>query len=239
MARSRNIKPGFFHNDLLAEKHPLTRILFAALWPIADREGRLEDRPKKIKALCLPFDDHDVEAALDDLAGGPDPFIQRYEVDGRKYLQVVNWPKHQSPHVREPDSVIPPAPDLPVPSTSQAHAEPVGSGLRVKGIRNQESGKEEGAGETTAKRFTPPTVEDVRAYCTERKNKIDAQAFVDFYESKGWKVGNQSMKSWKASVRTWESNNRGARGSPTNGKPGFSLGPSHIYDPNTETRNEI
>lgn len=54
------------------------------------------------------------------------------------------------------------------------------------------------------KRFSPPTVEEVTAYCKERKNRIDAQQFIDFYASKGWKVGNTPMKDWKACVRTWE-----------------------------------
>ena len=55
--------------------------------------------------------------------------------------------------------------------------------------------------------FVRPTVDDVRAYCIERRNGIDAQAFIDFYESKGWVVGRSSMKDWKAAVRTWEKNN--------------------------------
>ena len=49
-----------------------------------------------------------------------------------------------------------------------------------------------------------PTVEEVAAYCRERGNSVDAERFVDFYASKGWKVGNQLMKDWKACVRTWE-----------------------------------
>ena len=55
-----------------------------------------------------------------------------------------------------------------------------------------------------ARRFTPPTVEDVAAYCRERGSNVDAQRFVDFYASKGWKVGNVGMKDWHAAVRTWE-----------------------------------
>lgn len=62
---------------------------------------------------------------------------------------------------------------------------------------------------TPAPRFSPPTVEEVRAYCTERGNQIDAQHFVDFYASKGWRVGNQPMKDWRACVRTWEQRDRG------------------------------
>ena len=57
---------------------------------------------------------------------------------------------------------------------------------------------------TPAKRFVKPTAEEVRAYCAERGNHVDAQAFVDFYEAKGWKVGSSPMKDWKAAVRTWE-----------------------------------
>lgn len=54
------------------------------------------------------------------------------------------------------------------------------------------------------KKFAPPSVDEVRSYCQERKNSIDAQSFVDFYESKGWMVGKNKMKDWKAAVRTWE-----------------------------------
>lgn len=61
--------------------------------------------------------------------------------------------------------------------------------------------KEEPAKHT---RFEKPTVKEIAVYCSERKNGIDPQAFFDFYESKGWKVGAVKMKDWRASVRTWE-----------------------------------
>lgn len=61
--------------------------------------------------------------------------------------------------------------------------------------------------------FTPPTLEEVAAYCKERNNGIDAQAFIDFYTSKGWMIGKNKMKDWKAAVRTWE-----RRGSPKGSK---------------------
>ena len=54
------------------------------------------------------------------------------------------------------------------------------------------------------RRFTKPTVEEIRAYCQERGNGIDPQRFYDFYEAKGWLVGSQPMKDWQAAVRTWE-----------------------------------
>ena len=53
--------------------------------------------------------------------------------------------------------------------------------------------------------FKKPTLDEVKNYCILRKNNIDSQAFIDFYESKGWQIGKEIMKSWKACVRTWES----------------------------------
>ena len=58
------------------------------------------------------------------------------------------------------------------------------------------------------KRFVPPSVEEVQAYCTERGNGIDAEAFIDFYKSKNWYVGKTKMADWKAAIRTWESRNK-------------------------------
>jgi len=54
------------------------------------------------------------------------------------------------------------------------------------------------------KRFNPPTIDDVRAYCNDRKNSVNAQSFVDFYQSKGWYVGKNKMKCWQSAIRTWE-----------------------------------
>ena len=56
------------------------------------------------------------------------------------------------------------------------------------------------------KRFSPPTIEEVRAYCNERGNNVDPEKFIDFYESKGWMVGKTKMKDWRAAVRNWERN---------------------------------
>ena len=53
-------------------------------------------------------------------------------------------------------------------------------------------------------RFAPPSLEEVQAYCKERNNQVDAESFIAFYESKGWKVGNQPMKNWKSAIVTWE-----------------------------------
>ena len=106
MSRSRNIKPAIMDNEDLADLEPLTRLLFIYLWMLADREGRLEDRPKRIGAQALPYDrTADVDAMLNDLKNAG--FIDRYEVGGVACIQVINFAKHQTPHVREQASSLP------------------------------------------------------------------------------------------------------------------------------------
>jgi len=105
MARARNVKPSFFTNDDLAELPFEYRLLFIGLWTLADREGRLEDRPKKIRMAVFPTDDVDVDRGLEALAGRG--FILRYQVDGGRYIEILTFRKHQNPHHREPASTIP------------------------------------------------------------------------------------------------------------------------------------
>lgn len=117
MARARNIKPGFFDNDTLAECEPLARLLFAGLWTLADREGRMEDRPRRIKAALLAYDDCDVESLLSQLEQRG--FILRYQADGLALIQVLAFSKHQNPHKNEAPSELP-APEQHGASTVQA-----------------------------------------------------------------------------------------------------------------------
>lgn len=105
MARARNIKPGFFTHDGLAELDALTRLLFIGLWTVADRSGRLEDRPKRIKAEVMPYDNCDMDEMLDSLHRSG--FIQRYRVGEVAAIQIVKWDKHQNPHIKESESTIP------------------------------------------------------------------------------------------------------------------------------------
>jgi hypothetical protein len=108
VARARNIKPGFFRNEDLVEMPFETRLLFIGLWTVADRLGRMEDRPKRIKMDIFPADDVDVDACLTQLHDGG--FILRYVVGEGHYIQVLAFGKHQNPHNKEQASTIP-APD--------------------------------------------------------------------------------------------------------------------------------
>ena len=105
MARIRTIRPEFFLHETLSELSPITRLSFIGLWTLADREGRLEDRPKRIRASLFPYETHDVDAIIGELhAHG---FVVRYEVDGVRFIAIPGFAKHQHCHMKEPASSLP------------------------------------------------------------------------------------------------------------------------------------
>lgn len=81
------------------------RLLFIGLWTLADRAGRLEDRPKQIKMDVFPADSVDVDASLNQI--GATGMLTRYEIDGKRYIQITNFAKHQNPHRDEKASTLP------------------------------------------------------------------------------------------------------------------------------------
>lgn len=152
MARIRSVKIGFFRNEDLCVFGPFHRLLFEGLWLLADKAGRLEDRPKRIHADLFPFDPTlDIDAMIDELADGPNPFISRYEVEGKKYIAVLNFLRHQRPHHTEPASTIPgqetsdplnpPEPNGPKPVNSPLDDGDEPDGREGKGKEGNEEGK--------------------------------------------------------------------------------------------------
>ena len=119
MARSRNIKPGLFKNEILGIADPILTLAFQGLWLLADREGRLEDRPLRIKAETFPYREGiDIEAMLEWLQ--TEGFVIRYQAAGKRYIQVLNFGKHQNPHKNETPSEIPaPSKSEGVPNKSE------------------------------------------------------------------------------------------------------------------------
>ncbi len=105
MARIRQIKPQFFVDEDVAKLSPLARLMFIGLWTIADKHGRLEDKPRTIKVVTLPFDECDAEVLLGELVGAA--MVIRYEVAGKKCIQIKSFEKHQKPHPKEPSSDLP------------------------------------------------------------------------------------------------------------------------------------
>jgi hypothetical protein len=119
MARIRYIKHGFFTNEQLADCSAQARLLFAGLWIVADSAGRLEDRPRRLKAELFPFDDWDVNKMLEELCEAK--LVLRYSVSEEHFIQVINFSKHQRPHPNEPETLIPP------PFTDEARSEESGN----------------------------------------------------------------------------------------------------------------
>ena len=105
MPRARSLKPGFFKNEILASLGYEAMLLFEGLWILADREGRLEDRPLRIKAEIFPYTSPDVDKLLGTLQDAG--FVIRYSVNQINYIAIPTWHKHQSPHVKEQASTIP------------------------------------------------------------------------------------------------------------------------------------
>jgi len=129
-----------YKNEDLAECSIWARYIWPGLWMMADREGRLEDRPKRIKGELLPYDSQEVEPLLNELENKK--FIVRYEADDQRYIQILKFHKHQNPHHREPESTIPP-PQNPGLSRDETKESPrldgdgIDSKPRVQGVLNE------------------------------------------------------------------------------------------------------
>lgn len=218
MARIRSIKPELPKDEELAELSIATRYLFALLPTHADREGRLEDRPRVLKLEVFPWDDVDVDNMLEELTPR---FLVRYESLGKKYIFIRQFLKHQRPNSKEsPSSIPPPSKDqieYGIKKNGIGTKKKVSCVVKVEGIREGDTDGKEiqmGRGVEDARlkkaRFQPPTIEEVSSYCLERKKGVDPQKWFDHYTSNGWKVGKNSMKDWHAAVRTWEKNEYGS-----------------------------
>jgi hypothetical protein len=106
MARTRSIKPAFFKNEFLAECEPMARLLFIGLWTLADRDGRLECRPLRIKAELFPYDNCDILGLLKQLADRG--FVRAYESGDYKVIEIPRFGDHQRCHPDERDEGLPP-----------------------------------------------------------------------------------------------------------------------------------
>jgi len=113
--RGRDIKPGFFISDELAEVSIPARLLFIGLWTLADREGRVELRPRKLKAQLFPFDDavtvESIEEMIGQLASARGRFLLVYEQEDQRFLSIRTFKKHQHIHPNEKASDIPAPPE--------------------------------------------------------------------------------------------------------------------------------
>ena len=106
MARTRSIKPSFFKNEFLAECEPMARLLFVGLWTLANRDGRLELRPMRIKAELFPYENCDIMGLLKQLADRG--FVRAYESGDVRVLEITKFGEHQRCHPDERAEGLPP-----------------------------------------------------------------------------------------------------------------------------------
>lgn len=187
--------------------------LWAYLITYVDDYGRGSAEPDILKGFVFPRRKSVTEAAIKDalLDLASMGLIHLYEVDGDSYLCLRNWEQHQKPRAATSKYPAPPADDnecmqMQTDASRCSQVQSDSSDIRYSDskIDTRNSINDICNENARAKtRFTPPTVEEVDAYIREKGYSVNAQRFVDFYASKGWMVGKNKMKDWRASVRTW------------------------------------
>lgn len=211
MAERRMFAKKITESDAFLDMPSSTQMLYFHLSMNADDDGFVNN-PKKIQRMCGASDD-DFKLLI------AKSFVILFESG---IIVIKHWKMHnyiQSDRYRPTDYVEEKsmlglkknkAYTLDVNKTDTKCIQDVSVGKDSIGkVRlGEDSIVKDSKGESVrgekTKRFIPPSVEEVEQYCLERSNNIDAQSFIDFYESKGWMIGKNKMKDWKAAVRTWE-----------------------------------
>lgn len=189
--RNINTKVLFFH------------MILKANWKVGKFEGK--EIPRGSFVSSYPRLAEECDLTVNEIRTALKHLVSTGEITVRKYSKysvftVNNYCVYQEINSQSTD-------------TSQAdHIQSTGSAQSVNSqLTTIEEGKKEKRKEgnkNNTVRFTPPDLETIRDYCKERNNSVDPQVFLDFYSSKGWMVGQNKMKDWKAAVRTWERSKR-------------------------------
>ena len=190
-------------------------VVFYRLIVTADDYGRLDGRPVVLKNDMFPTKDtitrKAVEDALEKLVsvGLLIPYVDAES--GMPYYYFPTWQEHQ--RVRDSKKKYPDPPPL---AATRRKLPQIAANFGLESESKSESKSESNVSNARVARFTPPTVDEVAAYAAEMHYAgFNANRFVDFYASKGWKVGKSSMKDWKAAVRGWASRDKDKPSSPT------------------------
>ena len=167
-------------------------LLLMANWTDSDWQGMTIKRGQLItgrKALAAQtgLSERQIRTALDHLKSTNELTIK--STNKFSLITIVNYGKFQDVQS-----------DIDQQNDQQVDQRPTSNRPQL----NKDNKEQQGV--KTRKRFTPPAVEDVEAYCRERGNAVDAQRFVDFYTASGWMRGKTPIRDWKACVRTWERN---------------------------------
>lgn len=196
---NRIIKESICYSDDIDRLTWFEEVVFYRLLVRCDDNGRLDARPPLLRSMLFAtrpdVTESCVEQAVGTLSGAG--LVERYEAGGRPYLMIRKWGLHQ--RIRNVRGKYPPPPDGGPRRTAADCGEtpPESESISISESQSEpERARRAG--------FVPPTAEEVRSYCLERKNAVDAGRFVDFYAAKGWRIGREPMRDWQAAVRTWE-----------------------------------
>ena len=207
---NRIIKESICTSDSIARLSWFEEVLFYRLIVNCDDFGRFDGRAAIIKNRLFPLKESLTTKAVSEAVNAlvTAGMVALYEFEGKPYLYLPAWNDHQN--VRAKRSKFPEPCGNVYTSASickqmNTNAPVIQSESESISISEKETRSDERV-KKSAPRFTAPTVVEVAAYCSERGNGVDAERFCDFYASKGWKIGKEPMKDWKAAVRTWEKN---------------------------------
>lgn len=206
MAERRMFTKRITESDAFLDMPSSTQMLYFHFSMNADDDGFVNN-PKKIQKMCGASDD-DFKLLI------AKSFIILFDSG---IIVIKHWKMHNYIQVDRyrPTDYLEEKSMLGIKSNkaytlnvSKMDTECIQNGYIGKDSIGKVSKDKDSIGESSrgekAKRFYPPTLDEVKQYCEERNNNIDPMAFIDFYSSKGWMIGKNRMKDWKAAVRTWE-----------------------------------
>ena len=207
---NRILKESICTSETVAELSDFEFRLWVGLITQVDDAGRGDARPAIIKGRVFPLRERvtvkDIDNALRGLAAKG--CVSLYTVGGRPYLWFPTWSEHQRIRDCKPKY---PGPEEQDEITPCGNLPQIAADCGLNPIQsNPNPNPNPNPRESRAKRFAPPTVDEVSEYCRKSGYVVDPQRFVDFYASKGWKVGKESMKDWEAAVRNWANRDKKA-----------------------------
>jgi hypothetical protein len=209
---SRLLREGILDSDAVNKLSWQAEVFYRRLMSAVDDFGRFDARLPVLRGRLYSLKLSDVREAdisrwlAECEAAG---LIALYAVDGKPYLLF-----HRLGQPRSKDSKFPAPPQhTDVNGCAQMKTDENICAQMKTDVPYSYSDTDSDTGSVntcpqppTGGKFKRPTIEQVREFCTERNNSVDPQAFIDFYDSKGWLIGKNPMKDWKAAVRTWERN---------------------------------
>ena len=235
---SRVIREGILTSERVNKLGAHAELFYRRLMSVVDDYGRYYAHPAILRSACYPLRvdvvrEADISRWLTEveLAG----LIALYAVDSKRYLEMIDFRQH----VRAKDSKFPGPQCLANAKQMQSKCEADAKQMQTEFASAPTTTTHPppdvfvsslGKGDARGKTFLPPTVEDVAAYCIERGNSVDAEAFIAYYTANGWVQGNsrKPIRNWRAAVQTWEKNDFRVRNGT--GDPRGNFEAARIYE---------